>query len=90
MDTILSYPLLDPAALTPMNRAWARRRRTIEYMYLLQDIKDAEACFKCCHGKNCNIPLHARALERENAELGTGYVRKELAVWDRLLQPARA
>ena len=90
MDTILGYPLLDPAALTPTNRAWARRRRTIDYMYLLHDIREAEACSKCCHGKKCHIPWHAKALERDNAELGTGYVRKELAVWDRLLQPARA
>ena len=90
MDTILSCPLLDPAALTPMNRAWARRRRTIAYMYLLHDIREAEACFKCCHGKKCDIPWHATVLERENAELGKGYVLKELAVWDRLLQPARA
>ena len=90
MDSILGYPLLDPAALTPTNRAWARRRRTIEYMYLLHDIEEAEACSKCCHGKKCHIPWHAKALERDNAELGTGYVRKELAVWDRLLQPARA
>ena len=89
METIVGYPFLDPTTLTPTNRAWARCRRTVDYMYVLHDIEQAEACSKCCHGE-CNIPWHAKALELDNAKLGTGYVRKELAVWDRLLQPARA